>query len=237
MIGLVADIHGNAWALEAVLQDAQRRGVSEFANLGDVFYGPLAPRKTFGLLQQIKVVAQVRGNQDRLVLDGRGNPTLDWVRKDLGDGPLRWLAHLPQVATYQERLLCHGTPSSDTTYLLEDVSSGSARVRTEQEIEALLAGTEAHWILCGHTHVQRAVTLSSGKMIVNPGSVGLPAYDDEVPVRHVMESFSPHARYATIDGTTVSFHLVEYDWNAAARRATELGRPDWAHGIATGRMT
>src|SRR5690348_14115187 len=124
MIGLIADIHGNAWALEAVLGDARRRGVSEFVNLGDVLYGPLAPRRTFGLLTQINLVAQVRGNQDRLVLDGPASPTLDWVRSDLGEGPLRWLADLPPVATYQERLLCHGSPSSDTTYLLEDVSAG-----------------------------------------------------------------------------------------------------------------
>jgi len=64
----------------------------------------------------------------------------------------------------------------------------------------------------------------------------LPAYDDDAPVPHVMESFSPHARYATMEGSTISFHHVEYDWNTAARKASELGREDWARGIATGRM-
>lgn len=236
MIGFLADIHGNAWALEAVLADARRRRVSEFVNLGDVLYGPLAPRRTFELLTEINLVAQVRGNQDRLILDGPENPTLDWVRCDLGEGPLRWLADLPLVATYQNWLLCHGSPASDTCYLLEDVSGGLPRVRTEREIENLLQGNKARWIGCGHTHVQRLVRLNSGKTVVNPGSVGLPAYDEEVPVPHVIESFSPHARYASVEDTTVSFHLVEYDWNTAARKATELGRPDWARGIATGRM-
>ena len=92
----------------------------------------------------------------------------------------------------------------------------------------------APWIFC--THVQRVVKLTSGQTIVNPGSVGLPVYDDDAPVRHVMESFSPHARYATMDGSAVSFHHVEYDWKTAAMKASELGREDWAHGIATGRM-
>jgi len=166
MLGLIADIHGNAWALEAVLEDAHRRGVSEFVNLGDVLYGPLAPRKTFELLRQVNLVAQVRGNQDRLILDGLldgpRNPTLDWVRSDLGDEPLRWLAALPALATYQDRLLCHGSPSSDTICLLEDVSAGFARVRSEPDIQNLLGSTQARWIFCGHSHVQRMVRLLSG---------------------------------------------------------------------------
>lgn len=236
MFGVIADIHGNAWALEAVIADARRRGVSEFVDLGDVLHGPLAPRKTFELLRQINLVAQVRGNQDRVLIDGPGDPTLDWVRKDLGDEPLTWLAGLKPLATHEDWLLCHGSPSSDTEYLLEDVSMGFARVRSEQEIERLLGKTQARRVLCGHTHVQRLVRLTSGQTIVNPGSVGFPAYDHDVPIQHVMESFSPHARYGIIDGSTISFLNVEYDWNAAARKASELGREDWARGISTGRM-
>lgn len=236
MFGVIGDIHGNAWALEAVISDAHRRGVSEFVDLGDVLYGPLAPRRTFELLKNIKLVAQVRGNQDRLIFEGTPTPTLDWVRGDLGNEPLRWLAALPVSASHQDWILCHGTPSSDMTYLLEDVSSGFARVKSEPQIEALLGETLTPQVLCGHTHVQRLVRLSSGRIIVNPGSVGLPAFDDEEPVRHVIESFSPHARYAIIERSTVSFLHVEYDWNAAAKKARELGRDDWARGLSTGRM-
>jgi predicted phosphodiesterase len=98
-------------------------------------------------------------------------------------------------------------------------------------------GGSASRILCGHTHLQRLVRLASGTIIVNPGSVGLPAYDDDLPVHHVIESFSPHARYGVIEGTTISFHQVEYDWNAAAARARELKRDDWARGLAAGRMS
>ncbi len=237
MLGVISDIHGNVWALEAVIADARLRGATEFVDLGDVLYGPLAPRKTFELLHRIKLVAQVRGNQDRLVVDGRGNPTLDWVRRDLGREPIDWLASLPPLASHGDWLLCHGSPSSDTVYLLEDVRAGYARLREQKEIRNLLEGTQAPRICCGHTHLQRLVRLSSGQTIVNPGSVGLPAYEDDMPVRHVVESCSPHARYATIEGSTVSFHQVEYDWTAAAARARELGRDDCARGIAAGWMT
>jgi predicted phosphodiesterase len=83
MFGVIADIHGNAWALEAVISDAHRRGVSEFVNLGDGLYGPRAPRKTFELLMQINLVAQVRAIKiDPFLI--APNPMLDWVRNDLG---------------------------------------------------------------------------------------------------------------------------------------------------------
>ncbi|EOW6434492.1 metallophosphoesterase family protein [Cronobacter turicensis] len=53
-------------------------------------------------------------------------------------------------------------------------------------------------ILCGHTHIPRSVEISSTCLIVNPGSVGLQAYDDEHPFFHKMEAGSPHARYAIL---------------------------------------
>lgn len=235
--GVLSDIHGNVWALEAVLNDARRRGVNAFVNLGDILYGPLAPRETFDLLKKTNLVAQVLGNQDRLIINGTLNPTLEWVRRDLGEEPVRWLTSIPSTGQHDGWLLCHGTPNSDITYLLEDVSSGRPEVRKDSEIEALVAGCGASRILCGHTHLQRLVRLDSGTIIVNPGSVGLPAYDDSLPVHHVMESFSPHARYAVVEGSTISFHQVEYDWNTAASKARELKRDDWARGLAAGRMS
>jgi hypothetical protein len=44
-LGVIADIHGNAWALEAVLPE--RSGVRGFVNLGDILYGPLQPLETY----------------------------------------------------------------------------------------------------------------------------------------------------------------------------------------------
>jgi hypothetical protein len=80
------------------------------------------------------------------------------------------------------------------------------------------------------------VRLTSGQTIVNPGSVGLPAYADDLPVPHVMESGSPHTRYAIIECSAVCSVHIEYDWNAAAMKAPELGCDDWARGIATGHL-
>jgi diadenosine tetraphosphatase ApaH/serine/threonine PP2A family protein phosphatase len=160
---------------------------------------------------------------------------------ELGGEAVEWLKSLPPSAVVDgEIFLCHGTPSSDTTYLLEDVSSGGPVVRTEGEILELLGGVGEPVILCGHSHVPRIVKLMNGQMVVNPGSVGLPAYDDDLPVRHFMETYSPHASYAVLEKTAagweVTLHRVVYDWDEAALQAKRIGANDWAVGIATGRM-
>jgi hypothetical protein len=69
----------------------------------------------------------------------------------------------------------------------------------------------------------------------NPGSVGLPAYADDLPAPHAMESGGPHARYALVDGPRVELIAVTYDHESAAARADANGRPDWARALRTGR--
>jgi diadenosine tetraphosphatase ApaH/serine/threonine PP2A family protein phosphatase len=114
-------------------------------------------------------------------------------------------------------------------------------VRPAASILALLGGVTEPVVLCGHTHIPRLVELPDGRIIVNPGSVGLPAYADESPVRHVMETYSPHASYAIVErgerGWGVSFHRVAYDHGQAARAAESHGREDWARALRTGWMT
>jgi predicted phosphodiesterase len=246
-IGVIADIHANVWALDAVLSDAKRRGIVEFVDLGDVLYGPLEPRLTYERMRAANIVAGVRGNQDRLIYDANaetlaGNSTLAFVLDELGAEAIEWLRRLPTIAVFEDELfLFHGTPSSDTTYLLEDVSSGRPLLRTPSEIAGLLGAVMQPVALCGHTHIPRLVQLAHGPLILNPGSVGLPAYDDDKPVPHFMETYSPHAQYAILEktpsGWDVSFHRVAYDHGAAAAAARKLGRDDWARGIEAGLMT
>jgi putative phosphoesterase len=241
-IAIIADIHANVWALNAVLSDIRRERVDVLVNLGDVLYGPLAPLATFERLQSEKVVLTVRGNQDRQIYDGSFNSsTLNFVIQDLGEEAISWLKGLPETAVFEDEIfLCHGTPSSDETYLLEDVSSGRAVLKPEEEIVRLVGGVRYPVILCGHSHLPRLVSLAGGQIILNPGSVGLPAYSDELPVPHVMETYSPHASYAiltrTATGWDVAFQKVAYDFERASQVATERGREDWAKSIATGRV-
>jgi hypothetical protein len=82
-------------------------------------------------------------------------------------------------------------------------------------------------------------------VLVNPGSVGLQAYESdhplappEQPTVYYVDSGSPHASYAIVDevdgGWEVSFHRVAYDWESAAKCAERNGRPEWAYALRTG---
>jgi putative phosphoesterase len=245
-IAIIADIHANVWALEAVLADIENQRVDTIFNLGDILYGALKPRATYERLRALGDLLTIRGNQDRQIYDAtpqerRQNPTLDYVVKDLGEEPIEWLRTLPPTAIFEEEIfLCHGTPASDETYLLEDVASGRHMLKPEPEILRLVKSVRHPVIVCGHTHIPRLVSLANGQMIVNPGSVGLPAYSDDAPVKHVMENYSAHAAYAILAktgaGWDVSFHRVAYTYGLATQCAASLGRNDWARQIATGRV-
>ena len=245
-LGIIADVHGNALALDAVFQDAEQRGVERLVDLGDTLYGPLRPLGAYHLFRRAPLVAGVAGNQDRAVYqasqaDIAASRKLAFVVDDLGPEPLAWLRSLPPTAVVDDEVfLCHGTPASDTTYLLEDVGTGHPVVRAESEIMALLGDVRQPVVLCGHSHIPRVVQLANGQLIVNPGSVGLPAYDDSTPVNHSMETYSPHASYAILEqhraGWSVALHRVPYHWDEAVKQALGLEAKDWAQGIATGRM-
>jgi diadenosine tetraphosphatase ApaH/serine/threonine PP2A family protein phosphatase len=161
-----------------------------------------------------------------------------------------WLAALPATLRFSpEVLLCHGTPTSDLRYFLETVVPGfrhgiDAGVRRASLAEAAeragdaLLGVPHALILCGHTHVARAMWLDDGRLVVNPGSVGLQAFDDDHGHPHVIENATPHARYAVLTrtpaGWNVELRAIAYDHEAAARQADFNGRPDWADALRTG---
>ena len=236
-LAVLSDIHGNLPALEAVIADATTRGATTFVNLGDIVSGPLWPRETAELLMRLDWPT-IAGNQERQLL--AGDPATmgasdRFARERLDDAQLAWLAALPPTLAYAPDIfLCHGTPTSDTTYLLEDVGEDGAYPASPAAVRARIAGRHERLILCGHSHLARLLWLD-GQVVANPGSVGLPAYSDEHPHWHVMEAGSPRARYALIDGAEVDLIEVDYDFTYAAAKAKAEGRDDWAFALRTGR--
>jgi predicted phosphodiesterase len=232
----IADIHGNVWALDAVLADIERRGIGRVFSLGDAVYGPLEPRLTAERLMGARI-ANLRGNQDRILLEPAPpecHPTLRYTLSTLLDRHLAWLRGHPFTIEDGDTLLCHGTPSSDEVYLLEAVNARGVWLRRADEIASMLGPVRQRVVACGHSHIPRVVELAGGRTIMNPGSVGLPAYSDDLPFPHCMETGSPHARYAVMEGGRVDLIAVAYDYRTAAARARENGREDWAAAIATG---
>jgi predicted phosphodiesterase len=247
---VLSDIHGNLFALEAVLADIASRSIAQVVNLGDHLQGPLDPVGTAERLMPL-ALPSVRGNCDRHLFEegtiATAGSTLAANRHALRAEHKHWLASMPQTLTLGhvlgDLLLCHGTPWADDVYLLEEVTPEGVRLKRTKEIAPMLDSIGARLVLCGHSHQSRTIQIfgrmPDSMLVVNPGSVGLPAYTEESPHPHAMEAGSPHARYAIVtrsgDSWQVEHHAVVYDWEAAAQLAERNGRPDWAAWLRTGR--
>ena len=238
----IADVHGNYLALEAVIADIRAHDIDEIVNLGDMASGPLDARRTMDALMALDAV-HVLGNHDRYLIDRLPEKMGSWDRPahaQLDAVHLDWLRAVPPTLVYRDRVfLCHATPASDQVYWLETVlPDGTVRMSSLEAIERAAEGIAQGLILCGHTHIARAVRLTDGRLIVNPGSVGSPGYRDSHPFPHVMEAGTPDARYAIlewVDGEwRAIFRHVPYDHDAMAALARRNGQPELASALATG---
>jgi diadenosine tetraphosphatase ApaH/serine/threonine PP2A family protein phosphatase len=238
----IADVHGNYLALEAVIADIRTQGIDAIVNLGDMASGPLDARRTMDALMALDAV-HVLGNHDRYLIDRPPGKMGSWDRPahaQLDAGHLDWLRAVPPTRVFRDRVfLCHATPVSDEVYWLETVlPDGTVRMASLDTIEKAGEGIVQRLILCGHTHIARAVRLTDGRLIVNPGSVGSPGYRDTHPFPHLIEAGTPDARYAIlelVDGVWhVTFRHVPYGHDAMATLARRNGQPELASALATG---
>lgn len=241
-IAVIADIHSNDLALAAVLADLRSAGIDRILHLGDAFNGPINPKGVADLLKSIAVpLSHVRGNGERMVLGvecTKPSKSALYARARLSPEDLAFAATWPVVIREESFVACHGSPRSDMEYLLEKVTPGAVVLRRPEEVAEILGRDSASLVLCGHTHVPRIMALPNGSIVVNAGSVGLPAYSDDLPFPHKMETGSPHARYALVERTGEDWHVelraVAYDWEKAAATAIANGFPDWAKALRTG---
>jgi predicted phosphodiesterase len=246
---VLSDIHGNLPALDAVVAEFTAEGITQVVQLGDALSGPLWPAETADRLialgwpaiagnherQLLTIPRERQGASDAFAAERLNEAQRDWLRSQ---PPTRWLA--PEV------FCCHGTPGSDLVYFLETVipgcdvdGSNGIRPATDAELRERLGTVRAPVVLCGHTHVPRIASVE-GCLIVNPGSVGLQAFDDDHGHPHRVENGSPLARWAVIDtgsnGWRASLRATPYDHERAAQQAERNGRGDWADALRSGRV-
>jgi len=238
-VAVVSDIHGNRWALESVLQDIDRRGIRHVVNLGDSLYGPIDSAGTAAILVR-RPMPTVRGNEDRIITEGDvETPLVRFVRAALDNDHYAWLEGLSgPCPVFETMFACHGTPERDDAYLLHVVTPSGSRRREVDELADTLPSVDADVVLCGHDHTPRQERLPDGRLVVNPGSVGLQAYTDDEPFPHAMETGTPNARYAVLEKSRRGWQArditVTYDWKSAAVAAERNGYGDWARRLETG---
>jgi predicted phosphodiesterase len=242
-IALLSDIHGNLPALEEVLADTRRRGVTRIVNLGDSLSGPLLPQETARFLMRQDWV-QLAGNHERQLLEFAqkgGGPSDAYAHARLTPDVFDWMKSLVHARELDpEVFLCHGTPRSDVEGFLDSIEGDHTRPATEAEITERCTLTTPRVIACGHTHIPRVARSASGQLLVNPGSVGLQAHEDDHPHHYVVENGDVYARYATIEQRGGQWHAqihpVPYDFESMAALAERNGRPEWAVALRTGTM-
>ncbi|MEO2204680.1 metallophosphoesterase family protein [Paenibacillus pabuli] len=241
-VAIISDIHSNYFALEAVLQDIAARNIELIVNLGDSLFGPVDPLATARLLMDHKNIVHVMGNCDEILLQ-KENPseTFQFVKPLLDLEIENWIRSFHRTWAYEDLLFCHATPWAHDQYLLEEVTAEGVQYKDTLQLANELLEVQQRFIFCGHSHVFQTKYLPERKVIVNVGSVGLPAYYDDLPYPHVMESNSPYADYAiayrNVKGNWDMEHImVEYDWERASSMAQANGREDYAVAIRTGSM-
>ena len=171
-VAVLNDIHGNLPALEAVLSEVEQAGVDTVVCGGDVVGGPF-PADVLDRLLSLSDARFVRGNVDRLVVEGVGQYGQDWSaeRTRLGEARLDAIARWPltvelEIDELGSTLFFHAIPSADEPIF--------TRITPDEDVAELIGDVDAGVVVCGHTHMQFDRQLSNGLRVVNAGSVGMP---------------------------------------------------------------
>ena len=230
-LAVISDVHGNVPALDAVLDDIAGEQVDAIVCLGDHVSGPIDPAGAADKLMALGGLA-IRGNHDRWTVDLglRGAGAVDrFARSRLSPAQLDWLGGLKATAQIgDEVFVCHGTPADDEMPWLDNFYDGrTTTLPSEAEVALHAAGINSAVILCGHTHIARTLRLTDGRLIANPGSVGMQ-----------LVRGSPDAHYGIVEkrrrGWQTALIAVPYDTEAAAKLAEANGFPGWGGAIRHG---
>ena len=243
---IFGDVHGNLPALNAVLKEAERLGAGNYIFLGDaVSYGPF-PSECIERIANMSNTVMLRGNHDHTA--GTGIPEngsnrlareMDmWTTQRLSATEREWLLTLP--VEYQEGtwVSVHGSPLDQHrfyAYIYEMTYKNNLTCLEERELSACFYG---------HTHVQfvyrrnaegvdekltpgnMEISESSGRLLINPGSVGQPRDGDP---RAAFALWNHHDR-------VFRFYRIPYPVDATIQAVKREGLPeDLVYRLEVGR--
>ena len=225
---IFGDIHGNLEALQAVLADAQERGCTHYACLGDIVGYNANPHECVELVRAMECPV-VKGNhdeqasmeQDLAGFNSLAEEAINWTRENLTGEDKKWLRELRMVRQVRDFTIVHAT--LDTPQRWGYVFN---------QLDAMASFTYQHTNICfyGHTHSPRAYVRDgvvtsvpfdnlriepSKKYFINAGSVGQPRDGDW------------HASYVIYhaDKNFVTLRRIKYDINTAQDKIVDAGLP------------
>ena len=238
-IAVLSDVHGNRFALEAVLEDIRSTNPDALANLGDQVFGSADPAGAYALQRDLDAVA-VRGNTEEMYtadlkeLEG-ARTQVEWLRAQLPPESVEYLKGLPLTTTLAdgEVLLAHGdlqSPWEALMYTKNEGGEGNRLASPDELLERAKDFPAVRVMVVGHTHREH-LSVQNGVTFINAGAVSRQGHGD------------PAARWVLLEKHgqfwNVSFRRVEYDWEAAARWIEEhfpQGRVEAAQ-LRTGKLS
>lgn len=240
-IAILADIHGNLIALDAVLKDIEQRGGADaYWILGDLCAIGYDPVTVLERLAALPNALFVYGNADRYILNGERpspsiedaleNPTLVPILAEVsgsfawtqgyveGRGWLNWLRKMPleQRLTLPDGtrvLLVHIAPNCLDGHGLHNGVS-------EEEIAEALADCEADLVCVGHFHMPMDRQVGQVR-VMNPGAISNPMPPDLRAAYAILTADENGEK-----GYQITYRRVDYDIQAvieANRHTTNPG--------------
>jgi predicted phosphodiesterase len=237
--GVLADIHANAQALEAVTSRLRRIGVDRYLCAGDlVGYGP-QPNECVEMTASLEPIC-VAGNHDLMALgqlsDEHGamlaRRCMHWTREVLSDDARAYLASLPRRADAEGGVVvAHGALDDPEEYV---------RRADQASIQLGRLGRQhpgARLLVVGHTHLAFA---SDGRSAApEPAATGALALDSAPTwllnpgaVGQSRERLAL-ARFMVLDleRAEANFHAIPYDVEGCRRLLRKAGLPDWSYHL------
>ncbi len=238
-LAVISDIHGNCFALDAVLADIRRQGIERIVCLGDAIQGGAQPAETVERLREVGCPI-VMGNADAWLLTGLETSSHEqvteqqlavraWSLAQLSEEDRAFIQQfqptIEMVLEAGKKLLCfHGSPHSFDDIILPDTS--------EDTLSQLLGGFDATLMTGGHTHTQQLRRMRNA-WYFNPGSVGL-AYNWQLSGEQFRAD--PWAEYAIVtsegESIGITFRHIPFDVDELASIIRASGKPYAEEAIA-----
>jgi predicted phosphodiesterase len=242
LIAVVADLHANLEATQAVFTEIDKRSPDKIVSLGDLTGYNANPNEVVDIIRA-RVIPTVMGNHDAAVC-GLEDPwffrasakkAIEWQVEQLRDDNRRWLSNLQEQIRFDcSSLAVHGSPSSRDDYIIDWLDA-------MRQIE-FLEGRDVQICFFGHSHKPSLFSEKGAvnsfnptslyqlnrfnRYFINPGALGQPRDRD------------PRAAFGFFDSDKMTFEFcrVEYDVEACARKIIRAGLPvELANRLARGR--
>ncbi len=208
-IAVLSDIHGNLIALNAVLNDINRLGIDKFIIAGDHIIDCPHHNEVLEKVRNLNGYV-IKGNREKYILNYHKGLHEEWIKhkqmeatvwtyNNMDEDNLKYIDQLPEQINIS-------LPQMDTIRVVHgspfDISEGLFPDKHPERIERVLEDIKESVLICGHTHESWSKVIHN-KLIVNPGSVGVPFNKNK------------YAEYAVLTWEDsqwiVSHHQVKYD--------------------------